>query len=72
MTKLGIAKQHIKHGMFYPLLGTGQCSTTSPPMSSAKRETGNDPDAMGMPMLNGRLYRLGADFALSKSPIARS
>jgi len=31
-TKMGISKQHIQHGRFYPLLGTGQCSTTSPPM----------------------------------------
>jgi len=31
-TKLDISKRHIKHGRFYPLLGTGQGSTTSPPM----------------------------------------
>jgi len=31
-TKMGISKQHIQHGRFYPLLGTGQGSTTSPPM----------------------------------------
>ena len=31
-TKLGISARHIQHGRFYPLMGTGQGSTTSPPM----------------------------------------
>jgi len=31
-TKMGISERHIQHGRLYPLLGTGQGSTTSPPM----------------------------------------
>ena len=31
-TQMGVSARFIKHGRFYPMLGTGQGSTTSPPM----------------------------------------